>query len=85
MLLNHIMLHIGLTFSVVTANAIPGAPIRKPHGKSVYLLLQGLLMLQATSLCIGVIMALLKRILWGIGPPSGGTKWRSHLFGYMET
>jgi hypothetical protein len=54
--LNHIMLHIGLTFPTVMTSAIPGAPIRKSHGNNVYLLLQWLLMLQATSLCMGLIM-----------------------------
>jgi hypothetical protein len=63
------MLHTGLTFPAVMTSAIPGTPIREPHGSNVYLLLQWLLMLQATSLGIGLIMALLKLILWGIGPP----------------
>jgi hypothetical protein len=35
-----LMLHTGLTFPAVMTNAIPGAPIREPHGNNVYLLLQ---------------------------------------------
>jgi hypothetical protein len=50
-------------------NAIPGTPIREPHGNNVYFLLQWLLMVQATSLCTGPIMALLTLILLGIEPP----------------
>jgi hypothetical protein len=56
--LNHRTLHIGLTFPTIMTNTIPGAPIREPHGNNVYLLLQWLLTLQATSLCIGLTMAL---------------------------
>jgi hypothetical protein len=75
MSLSHIMLHIGLTFPAVITNAISGAPIRLPHGNNVYLLLQWLLKLQTASLCIGILMALLKLILWDIGPPL----WLGHM------
>jgi hypothetical protein len=40
----------------------PWRPIREPHGNNVCLLLQWLLMLQDISLCIGLIMAILKLI-----------------------
>jgi hypothetical protein len=50
--LSYIMLHIGLTFSAVMTNEIPGIPIREPHGNNVYLLLQWLLMLQSCVLVL---------------------------------
>jgi hypothetical protein len=63
------MLHIGFTFPAVMTNTIPGTSIREPHGNNIYVLLQRLLMLQASSLCLGLIMALMKLIIQGIGPP----------------
>jgi hypothetical protein len=60
---NLIMLHISLTFPTVMTNTIPGTPIREPHGNNVHLFLQWLFLLQATSLCIDLIMTLLKLIL----------------------
>jgi hypothetical protein len=74
-----------LTFPTVMTNTIPGTPIRELHANNVYLLLQWPLMLQATSLYIGLIMALLKLILWGIGPPFWWNQIEKHSIIYMET